>query len=142
MILWETFGDLRRTTAITKTLAKEVAPFNVRALFVSLGTFNTDMPYKAQKGEVPLDDAYEGSMVDKVMNALSRGSYTPQGDKDKAVKVIFEVVTATGDGQGRENEVLVPLGKDCLVRVEEVRDGLNHTIEVLGEMAKSVALDP
>ncbi|KAL1900621.1 hypothetical protein Sste5346_002346 [Sporothrix stenoceras] len=143
--------------ALTKTLAREVAPFNVRAMYVSLGSFQTNMPKvtevrspKAQPedttsppGDVDGADDYANTTARKIMSFMSSGGQAAyaQGDPAKAARAIFEVATATGIGHGRESEVLLPLGEDCAVRVGEVRDTLTHALEVFGDVSRHVGVD-
>jgi hypothetical protein len=51
-------------TGLTKVLAEEVAPFNVPALTVVRGTFNTNMGNAAVLGKNPLPDDYKGSVAE------------------------------------------------------------------------------
>lgn len=175
--------------AMTKTLAREVAPFNVRALYVSLGSFQTNMPNVTEVGSrrsprspqakpeeskaaataataatttksegtententnntaspaaPAARDDYIGTTAHTIMSFMSSGGQAAyaQGDPAKAARAIFEVATATGIGRGRESEVLLPLGADAAVRVEEVRDRLTHAIDVFGDVSRHVGVD-
>ena len=96
---------------MTTVLAKEVAPFNVRALTVSLGSFNTNMGTAVRTGERGLPDDYQESTTDHTMHAFSRGTFVPDGDKEKAMQVVYDVVMGQGTvGQGHEGERFLPLG--------------------------------
>jgi NAD(P)-dependent dehydrogenase (short-subunit alcohol dehydrogenase family) len=123
---------------MTKVLAKEVAAFNVRALYVSLGGFNTNMSLVVARGTVPLDPDYKGSKVEAVFDTMVQGAYVPDGDKDKAMKALYEVVVGKGIGAGREAERVLPLGRDVAVRIQEVVDQWNHTMEVFGDVCNNV----
>lgn len=123
---------------MTKVLAKEVAEFNVRAFFVSLGSFDTNMPNAARAGSTPLDPDYKGTIADKTINAMNIGPFTPDGDVNKAVEAIYEVVMGEGVGTGREAERCLPLGRDMMKRLEQVRDGWSHTIDVFGDICNNV----
>ncbi|KJR86699.1 short-chain oxidoreductase [Sporothrix schenckii 1099-18] len=139
--------------ALTKTLAKEVAPFNVRALYVSLGSFQTNMPNATEvRSSAPAtlqdrpastDDDYANSVARQIMGHMASGGQaaSAQGDPAKAARAIFEVATATGVGRGHEAEVLFPLGADAAVRVEEVRDTLAHALDVFGTVSNHVGVD-
>ncbi|KAI1142512.1 putative short-chain oxidoreductase [Hypoxylon sp. FL0543] len=126
---------------MTKVLAKEVAPFGIRTLTVTAGTFNTNMGNKPVIGEVPLPDDYKGSVAEQMMQILSSGKFPANSDKDKGMKALYEVVVGEGVGKGHEAERLLPLGPDMILRVNTVRDYLGHALEVFGEVANSVALD-
>ncbi|KAL2841008.1 putative short-chain oxidoreductase [Aspergillus pseudoustus] len=126
--------------ALTKILAKEVAPFNIRTLTVVLGTFNTNMLHTVTLGKTPLPDDYKGTFVEKVQGLLVSGKLEPNGDKDKAMQAVYQVVTGEGVGEGRENEKLLPLGNDMIPRLKGVQDYLSHALDVFGSAAESVAL--
>lgn len=99
-------------TGLTKVLAKEVAPFNTRALTIALGTFNTNMGKAAMLDKNPLSDDDKGSVAEQMIRYISSGKIVPNGDKDKSVKAVYEVVVGEGAGVGREAERFVPLGTD------------------------------
>ncbi|CAK7200835.1 hypothetical protein SEUCBS139899_003534 [Sporothrix eucalyptigena] len=140
--------------ALIKTLAREVAPFNVRAFYVSLGSFQTNMPSAVQIGkpnatvnindgtEEGVDD-YKGGIADQIMSFMQSGGQaaSAEGDPAKVARAIFELASATGIGRGREAEVLLPLGRDAGVRVHEVRDKLDHAMEVFGDVCNHVGVD-
>ncbi|KAK0709226.1 hypothetical protein B0T26DRAFT_742778 [Lasiosphaeria miniovina] len=127
--------------AMSRVMAKEIAPFNVRLLVVMLGTFNTNMPSVAAMGATPLPDDYRGSVADQTMRLMS-GEFQPDGDKDKAVRAVFDVVVGEGPvGTGREAERLLPLGRDMAARVRLVQDNLAHTMEVFGDVCNNVYID-
>ncbi|KAI2467533.1 putative short-chain oxidoreductase [Annulohypoxylon bovei var. microspora] len=126
---------------ISKVLAKEIAPFGIRTLTVTLGTFNTSFCDTTIVGKAPLPDAYKGSVAEKMIQILSSGSLKPNGDKDKAMKALYDVVVGEGVGKGHEAERLLPLGQDMTVRVKTVRDYLGHALEVFGDVCNSVNLE-
>ncbi|OTB07088.1 hypothetical protein M426DRAFT_54425 [Hypoxylon sp. CI-4A] len=126
---------------MSKVLAKEVAPFNIRTLTVTLGTFNTSFGDATVLGKTPLPDDYKGSVAEQMMQILSSGEFQPNGDKDKAMKAVYKVVVGEGVGKDREAERLLPLGQDMTVRVNGVRDYLTHALEVFGEVCDGVNID-
>ena len=128
---------------MSRVLAKEVAPFNVRILTVWLGTFNTAMlNWNATLlGKNPMPEDYKGSMVDKTMDVISSGKFEPDGDKDKAMKAVYEVVMGMGVGAGREGERFLPLGRDMAARVKLLQDQYAHCLEVFGEVCNNVYID-
>lgn len=127
--------------ALTKVLAKEVAPFNIRALTIVLGTFNTGMIPTAVYGKNPLPEDYKGSVADQTMQYIASGKIPINGDKDKAMKAVYEVVVGQGRGAGREAERFLPLGTDMTARVKMVQDYLAHALEVFGDVTNNVAID-
>ena len=126
---------------MAKVLAKEVAPFNIRVLNVYLGAFNTNMPRAAISSKTPMPDDYRGSPGDQILQSMTSGKFTPDGDQTKAMEAVYEVVVGEGIGRGRESERFLPLGRDMAVRVKEVRDKLNHSLEVFGDICNNVYLD-
>ncbi|OJJ95669.1 hypothetical protein ASPACDRAFT_54979 [Aspergillus aculeatus ATCC 16872] len=127
--------------ALTKILAKEVAPFNIRTLTVVLGTFNTNMLNSVVLGKMSLPKDYKGTVVEQVQRILVNGKLKPNGDKDKAMQALYEVVVGEGVGEGHQNEKLLPLGSDMTPRVRGVQDYLSHALEVFGSVTNSVGVD-
>lgn len=119
-------------------MAKEVAPFNIRTLTVLLGGFRTEMGAKVRVGSVPLADDYKGSVIDKTMQFMHGGHFVGDGDPMKAAKAIYEVVVGEGAGEGRESELLLPLGIEMEARVKLSRDRLDHCWDVFGHVATNV----
>ncbi|KAI4090941.1 MAG: hypothetical protein LQ344_004469 [Seirophora lacunosa] len=127
--------------ALTKILAKEVAPFNIRALTVVLGTFNTNMGNAAVFSKNSLPDGYQGSFSEKMIQAISAGKVPMNGDKDKAMKAVYDVVVGEGAGAGHEAETFLPLGSDMTARVKGVQDALVHSLDVFGHVTNNVNVD-
>ncbi|KAL1978995.1 hypothetical protein VTN96DRAFT_7553 [Rasamsonia emersonii] len=123
---------------LSKVLAKEVAPFNVRILTVALGTFNTNMGNATIIGKNPLPEDYRGSVAQQMMDYMSSGKFEGNGDKDKAMKAVYEVVTGEGVGAGHLDERLLPLGRDLDARIKQVQAYLAHSLEVFGEVCNNV----
>ncbi|KAI1484420.1 hypothetical protein F5X96DRAFT_683617 [Biscogniauxia mediterranea] len=111
-------GAKAAVNAVTKVLAKEVAAFNIRTLTVVLGGFNANMPDVAAFGKNPRPGDYMGSMVERMIQYISKGNFPVDGDKDKAMKAIYELATGKGFSASHETEKLLPLGKDMAARVE------------------------
>jgi len=128
-------------TGLTKILAKEVAPFNIRTLTVVLGTFNTNFNRAGVFDKNPLPDDYKGSVAEQMIQYISSGKARPNGDKDKAMKAVYEAVVGEGAGAGHEAERFLPLGSDMTVRVKTVQDYLAHSLKVFGDVANNVKPD-
>lgn len=126
---------------MSKALAKEVEAFNVRVLTVLLGTFNTGMIDATVLGKNPPPEDYKGSLLEKLMDMLSTGKYTPNGDKDKAMKAVYEVVVGEGVGKGHEAERVLPLGQDLASRINVVQEYLSHALDVFGTICNNVYLE-
>jgi NAD(P)-dependent dehydrogenase (short-subunit alcohol dehydrogenase family) len=126
---------------MSKVLAKEIAEFNVRVLIVSLGAFNTNMVNAVATSKNPMPEDYKGSVADKTINYMVSGHFHPEGDKEKAVKAIYEVVMGEGVGAGQEGERFLPLGRDVAARVKQVQDQYSHSMEVFGHICNNVYRD-
>lgn len=126
---------------LTKVLAKEVAPFNIRTLTVALGTFNTNMPKAGIIGENPLPEDYHGSVSAQMIQAITGGNFKPIGDKDKAMKALYDVVVGEGVGDGRQEERLLLLGSDMTPRAQGVQQYIGNALEAFGAVTNGVSLD-
>ncbi|KAL2148864.1 hypothetical protein VTH82DRAFT_1550 [Thermothelomyces myriococcoides] len=126
---------------LSRVMAKEVAPFNIRVLTVQLGTFNTNMGNATILGKNPLPEDYKGSVADQMMQFMASGKFQGDGDKDKAMKAVYEVVVGEGIGAGREAERLLPLGRDLAARIKTVQDYYSHAIEVFDDICNNVYRD-
>ena len=126
---------------MSKVLSKEVAQFNVRVLVVSLGTFNTNMGNATVIGKNPMPEDYKGSITENTTKLITSGKFDPDGDKDKAVNAVFEVIMGIGVGAGHEGERFLPLGRDLAARVKQVQDQYAHSLEVFGDVCNNVYRD-
>ncbi|KAI8960355.1 putative short-chain oxidoreductase [Daldinia sp. FL1419] len=126
---------------ITKTLHKEMQDFNVRVLLLYLGAFNTPMVTRTGAICKSIDPDYSGTTTEKFFIALSTGNFAVHGDHVKATQAIYDVVMGQGVGQGREKEMILPLGRDMATRVKENRDRFDHMMEVFGEICNNVNVD-
>ncbi|KAI1383685.1 putative short-chain oxidoreductase [Hypoxylon trugodes] len=130
---------------ITRVLAKEVAQYNIRALTVVLGAFNTNMGNATVVGKNPLPDDYKGSVSDKMIQFLSGaklpGAQLTMGDKDKAMKAVYEVVVGEGVGVGKEAERLLPLGVDMTARAKGVQEYLQNALDAFKHITNNVGVD-
>ncbi|KAF7714034.1 Uncharacterized protein PECH_000515 [Penicillium ucsense] len=127
--------------ALTRILAKEVAPFNIRTLTVILGTFNTNMQNSAIFGKTPLPDDYNGTITQQMQHFLASGKLVPNGDKDKAMQALYQVIVGEGVGAGHEAEKLLPLGSDMTPRFQGAREYLGHALEVFDSVTNGVDVE-
>ncbi|TVY34086.1 putative oxidoreductase [Lachnellula subtilissima] len=126
---------------MTKVLAKEVAAYNIRTLTVVLGTFNTSLGLNAIFGKIPLPEDYKGTMAENMITWLKSGKVPINGDKDKAMKAVYDVVVGQGIGSGKEAEQLLLLGSDMVPRAKLVQDTFAHSLEVFGSFTNGVNID-
>ena len=87
-------------------------------------------------GSVPLPDDYKGSVSDQMIQFLKSGKVPINGDKDKAMKAVYE-----GVGFGKEAERFLPLGADMYTCVKGVSEQLVRSLEVWGEVTNNVNID-
>lgn len=127
--------------AATKVLAKEVATYNIRTLTAVLGTFNTSFGGNASFGATSLPAGYAGSGSEAMIRYLKEGKVPINGDKDKAMRAVYEVVVGEGVGVGLEAEKFLPLGTDMTDRVKLVRDSLDHALRVFGHVTDHVGIE-
>jgi hypothetical protein len=92
-------------------------------------------------GADPLPEDYHGTMSENMIKWLKSGSVPINGDKDKAMKALYDVVVGEGIGKGKESEPLLLLGSDMLPRAKLVQDMLAHSLEVFGEVTGNVNVD-
>ena len=68
---------------------------------------------------------------------MVNGNFKPDGDQEKAIEAVYEVIVSVGVGAGREAERMVPLGRDLAANLKHVQDGYAHAMEVFGEVCNS-----
>jgi hypothetical protein len=107
-----------------------------------VGAFNTSIGSKVKFGAMPLPDDYNGSGSQQMMEALVKRQFPLGGDKDKAMKVLYEVIIGEGVGKDRQAEHILPLGADIADRLSLVRDQLTHALDIFGHDANNVKVDP
>lgn len=56
---------------LTKVSCKELAAFNTRALYVTLGALNTNMCNAARDQQLPMDEDYKGSAAERIANFVT-----------------------------------------------------------------------
>lgn len=77
-------------------------------------------------------------MAEQMMNAIKERKFVGDGDKDKAARVIFDIVIGEGAGAGHEAERFLPMGRDMIPRVGLLRDQCAHALDVFAEIAGNV----
>lgn len=105
---------------LSEALAKEVGSFGISVLIVEPGAFRTNFWHASVLRNVPADVGYEGTPVDTVLKKFRDSAGKQAGDPEKAVDIIFQVVTGQGAAGHLEGQVLrLPLGKDAVSRIEK-----------------------
>ncbi|KAL2870580.1 putative short chain oxidoreductase/dehydrogenase [Aspergillus lucknowensis] len=127
---------------LSEALALEVAPFNIAVLIVEPGAFRTNFLHASKQPETPLSEPYKGGPVDTVLQKFGSAAGKQRGDPAKAVARIFEVVTGTGEAGGLRGKILrLPLGPDCLERIERKLKKFNADIEATRSFALATDFD-
>ncbi|KAF4463620.1 hypothetical protein FALBO_9552, partial [Fusarium albosuccineum] len=127
---------------LTRILSREVAPFNIRTLTIQLGAFDTNFTSELRLSSAPLPHDYVGGIGEKVVQSLQGSNFKPDGDHRKASKVIYELAVGEGRGEGKEDERVVPLGRDMFLLMDNVSMNMQHQIETFREIGNNVYLEP
>ncbi|EAU32766.1 hypothetical protein ATEG_07382 [Aspergillus terreus NIH2624] len=123
---------------LSESLARELAPFNISVLVVEPGAFRTNFLTAAVKNETGLSEAYRGTPVDAVLGKFDSMQGTQVGDPVKGVARVFEVVTGEGQAGSLKGKILrLPLGSDCVARIEAKLQSLSHDLGAAREAALS-----
>lgn len=96
------------------------------------------MASAAKAGKQAIGDDYKDTLVEKTLKVMASGQFIGDGDPAKAAKAIYETVVGEGVGEGKESELLLPLGRDMEARVKLGRDRLDHCWEAFGDVAMNV----
>ncbi|CEL09357.1 hypothetical protein ASPCAL12494 [Aspergillus calidoustus] len=127
---------------LSEALSREVAAFNITVLIVEPGAFRTNFLSAVQRTQTPLSKAYVGGVVDVTLQKFEAAAGKQRGDPNKAVQRVFEVVTGTGEAGGLKGKVLrLPLGPDCIQRIETKLDKFNQDLEATREFALATDLE-
>lgn len=108
---------------MSQGLAAEVAPFNIRVLIVQPGSYSTNLFSNARASAKPLTSAYEetptGMLYKKFAGEADSRNIPTVNDVEKGCQAMFEVITKTGRGVGKEHILRLPLGADCATRTKD-----------------------
>ncbi|KAN0122790.1 NAD(P)-binding protein [Hyaloscypha variabilis] len=107
--------------------AKELAAFGIRVLIVQPGAFTTNMMNAVTMIERDPRVAYEGTVVEKTVDVFRmKGEFRALNDVEKGCQGIFEAVTGTGRGEGKESHLRLVLSADIGQRtVEQTRRNMD-----------------
>lgn len=123
-----------------RVMAKELAPYNIRSLTVQLGGFDTSFTQALVRIAAPFPDDYAGSTLETVLNSIEGSNFQPDGDHHKAAQAIYEVIVGEGVGEGKEEERVLPLGRDMGKVMKRVADATNHSMDTF-QVCNNVYLD-
>ncbi|KAH8433967.1 putative short chain oxidoreductase/dehydrogenase [Aspergillus melleus] len=128
--------------ALSESLAQEVAPFNISVLIVEPGAFRTNFLSAVQKTDKSLSEPYRGGPVDDMLGKFESAQGKQPGDAEKAVARIFGAVTGEGVAGELKGKVLrLPLGPDCVSRIEVKLNSVSADLEASREVALGTNID-
>ncbi|KAF5672524.1 ketoreductase [Fusarium heterosporum] len=120
-------------SSLAESLHDELSPFNIVATVVEPGYFRTNFlnpgNRAATKNRMAVYDD-ESTPTGKTRQMLDVADNNQPGDVKKGTKVIVDVLTGTGVGEGRDVPVRIMLGSDA---DEYIRTKCGETIELLNE---------
>ncbi|KAK1710594.1 uncharacterized protein BDZ83DRAFT_723991 [Colletotrichum acutatum] len=125
---------------INKVLVKEMAPFSICVLIVTLGSFNINIGLTVRLASKPMLSDYDDIIFKVIATSVIEG-FPADRDHVKVAKVKYKVVTGIGVGEGKESERMLPLGRDMAKRVDDVVGGWQRTMEVFGDVCNNVYLE-
>ncbi|KAF3074251.1 putative oxidoreductase YusZ [Trichoderma lentiforme] len=123
---------------LSEALAKEVGSFGISVLIVEPGAFRTNFWHASVLRNVPADVGYEGTPVDTVLKKFRDSAGKQAGDPEKAVDIIFQVVTGQEAAGHLKGQVLrLPLGKDAVSRIAKKLQLVKTDVELCHKLAMS-----
>lgn len=104
------------------------------------------MPNATTVGTAPLPEDYNGSISDLMFKFLSGTTDFPgpplgMGDKEKAMKAVYEVIVGEGVGVGKEAETMLLLGTDMTARAKATQETFRHALETWKDVTDYVMLE-
>ncbi|KAJ6014367.1 hypothetical protein N7540_008958 [Penicillium herquei] len=126
--------------AASESLAKEVAPHNIRVLIVEPGNFRTN--FVSALADASPDPAKVAPHYDDPVGVVMRKFLTihgkQAGDPQKGVDRIFEVVTGTGLAGPLSGKISrLVLGNDAYTRIQKSRERLGNDLSLQEEVSLS-----
>lgn len=126
---------------MSEALAAEVESFGIRILIVEPGMFRTNFLSPGGMNAVPISETYQDTAVGEMMRYFGQWEGKQPGDPTKAAQRMFEVITGTGMGQGKEKYLRLPLGPDCIDRARAQQEKLKENIDVMADLAATTSFD-
>ncbi|KAI1804343.1 NAD(P)-binding protein [Daldinia bambusicola] len=126
---------------LSESLSREVAEWGINVLIVEPGNFRTNFLRGAVTNEKGLPKHEKDTPVGKTMQHFHRLEGSQRGDPDKLADRVFEVVTGEGEAGALKGKILrLPLGKDCLTRLDAKIAKLKSDVESSRAVAESTDL--
>lgn len=127
---------------LSESLSHELAPFNIAVLVVEPGAFRTNFLSAVQIPEKGVSEAYGGGPVQNALDKFDTIRGKQKGDPEKGAARIFEAVTGQGLAGRLKGKVLrLPLGPDCVGRIEKKLTSVSADLEAAREVALSTDYD-
>ena len=123
-------------TGMSESLARDVAPFNIKVIIVEPGAFRTNFLSAFVKTASGMTPAYKGTPVDDAVKKFEAFNGKQPGDPVKGSKAIVDVINAGCEARG-ERVLRLPLGSDCVGRMEEKMKALQHDLSAVRAIAES-----
>jgi short chain dehydrogenase len=122
--------------------AKELAPFGIRVLIVQPGTFTTNMMNAVTITEKDVSENYKGTVVERTVDVFrSPGNFKAPNDVEKGCQGIFEGVTGTGRGVGKEGYARLVLSRDIAQRTLEQTKRNTDALEAFRDIWENTGHD-
>jgi len=126
--------------AITENFMSELAPFNIKVLLVQPGSFRTEGIYGQQyftANPLPVYDALRSASQTRFASVAG----TENGDPNKAVEVIVDVVNGEGVAKGRPWPGYLVLGEDAEFDVKTKCTKVLTVLDEWVDVARGVGFD-
>ena len=127
------------------TLAEELAEFNVRVLIVQPGAFTTNMMNAVIPNQKGVSEVYREKAVGKTLAYFSSDDegvrWAAGGDVNKGAQAMYDVITGTGAGTGKEQYLRLPLSQDVAERTRKQINSLQQSHDAFQEIWQNTGHD-
>ncbi|CRL24555.1 Short-chain dehydrogenase/reductase SDR [Penicillium camemberti] len=123
---------------MSESLAKELAPFNIRVLVVEPGSLRTNFWSAYVEPTAGMNKDYTGTPLEHVLQVFKSNKAAP-GDAVKCAQRVLEVIDDTGMGAGKGDLFRLPLGSDCYARFQTKIDKMQDNLLQAKDIAHSTS---
>ncbi|CAG8372197.1 unnamed protein product [Penicillium salamii] len=124
---------------MSESLARELAPFNIRVLVVEPGSLRTNFWTAYVEPAAGMNEGYSGTPLEHVLDAFKSNKAKQPGDAVKCAQRILEVIDGTGMGAGKGDLFRLPLGSDCYNRFQNKINNLQDNLLQAKDIAHSTS---